>query len=139
MQLRYLIISILLLTACTTEENLKTYSVSVTNSSLVQVEILGYSGNALVFSKQIEPSKNVKICSYISESFTGITCENDSIVFKFNNGTGYACDLRGGSDSYCFKSKNPFVNEVSFAKIGDNNYNFVIDEMDYENAYVLHK
>lgn len=137
MRLRHLIFPIQLVTACTTEENLKTYSVTITNSSLLQVEVLGFSGNTLVFSKHIEPTTNVKICSYVSESFNGITCQNDSIVFKFSNSKGYACDLRGGIGNYCFKNKTPFVNESSFIKIGENSYSFVVDEKDLENAYVL--
>jgi len=136
MQLRY-IMPLLLIAACTSEEELKNYTVSVTNSSSVAVEILGYNGESLAFSKQIDPKINVEICSYTSESFTGISCQNDSIVFKFANGKGYSCDLRGGTDNFCFKNKDPFVDESSFSNQGGKNYIFVIDELDFENAHEL--
>ncbi|MGV6827853.1 MAG: hypothetical protein ACWA45_00490 [Flavobacteriales bacterium] len=78
-------------------------------------------------------------CVYSSEVFLGFSCDYDSLVFKFDNDKGYICSLRSNDNSnICFNSKNPYIfNDEDFISLGNNTFEFIVTQEDYENAYDL--
>ncbi|WP_395043535.1 hypothetical protein [Flavobacterium sp.] len=134
-----MIIVIFFFISCTdrNEKEYRNYSVEINNSTSVGLTIEGYnSENNLIINNSIESNSIGAECNYQAEIFSGYICGADSIVIKFSNGKGYICDLRESGNILCLPSKFIF-SEQGFINLNNNNYQFVITEDDYNNAYVL--
>ena len=142
MRLKYLIslgISIVFF-SCTKEETLNDFISSYRNGSNQILSIIGYNSSNLVeFQYTIPVNESSPNCNTQSNTFSGITCGADSIVFKFPNNRGYICDLRVGEDSFCFpNNRTPLIGiEENFNQIDSKTYEFIITESDFENAFDL--
>lgn len=131
----------ILICSCTdtSERPLKNFKTQVKNDSMVSLTIKGYnSNNQETINESLEPNELGVNCEGLLEVFIGMTCETDSIVFRFSNSRGYICSLRQSNQNYCFGDKHPFVgNETYYNFLGDNTYEFIITQQDFENAHVL--
>lgn len=117
------------------------FTVNIKNTSSVSMTIEGYApNNDLIINNLIITSNAAGAeCNYQAELFSGYICGADSIVFKFPNGKGYICSYRitNAQPELCFPDKTPFGNDPSFINLGNRNYQFIINESDFVNAYEL--
>lgn len=139
----YFIIVFILFISCTDrgERDEVNFNVSINNTSSMSVIIEGYAPNndLVINSIIINPNSNGAECSYRSEIFDGYICGADSLVFKFSNGKGYICAGRitNNQPELCFPNKSPFGDDPSFVNLGNRNYQFIITEEDFTNAFDL--
>lgn len=137
----YIYILFILFASCTdrSERDEVNFNVKINNTSSEYLIIEGYApNNDLVINNVVISSNSIGAeCNYRAEIFSGYICGADSIVFKFPNGKGYICDLRQSGNIFCFPNKTPFGNEASFVNLDNRNYQFLITEDDYINAYDL--
>ncbi len=136
----YFFIAFALFVSCTDrgERDEFNYNVSINNSTTVSLVIEGYApNNDLIINNLIINSNATGAdCNYQAELFSGYICGVDSLIFKFPNGKGYICDLRQSGNNLCFPNKFIF-SEEGFTELTNKNYQFVITEEDYNNAYDL--
>ncbi|MEX0597940.1 MAG: hypothetical protein WD512_15735 [Candidatus Paceibacterota bacterium] len=128
------------LSSCTSEPKEYNFKASIKNESSVLVTITGYdSANNLKINEIINPNETKLNCEGLSEFFQGYICGGDSLIFKFPNGKGYICAGRitNNQPELCFPNKTPFGNDPSFVDLGNRNYQFIITEEDYNNAFDL--
>lgn len=129
-----------LLLSCTSEPKEHLFKTNIKNLSSVAVTITGYdSNNSLMINETINPNETKLNCEGLSEFFQGYLCGGDSLVFRFPNGKGYICSYRitNNQPELCFPNKTPFGNDPSFVNLGSRNYQFLITEDDYINAFDL--
>jgi hypothetical protein len=66
-------------------------------------------------------------------SFGGI----DSLVVKFSNGKGYICAFSPIGRELCFANRFPLNDDSSFVNLGNNVFEFIITQQDFDNALEL--
>lgn len=131
----------ILICSCTdtNERPLKNFKTQIKNGSTASLTVKGYNSiNQETINELLEPNEIGVDCEGLLEVFIGMTCEADSIVFRFSNDKGYICSLRQSNHDFCFGYKHPFVgNETFYTFLGDNTYEFTITQQDFENAFEL--
>lgn len=134
----YLSCSVLLI-GCTVEPDLSKYTTFVTNQTSEIVNISGYDANRTkVFENILDPEDESERCEVFVEAFYGLaSCGIDSLVVKFNNDKGYICAFTTDGAEFCFNDKFPLGNDTSFIDLGNNIYEFIITQQDFEDAYNL--
>jgi len=135
-----LLLILVIVSSCTGEEDEFNYTVSFKNETQVVLDISIYEpDNDLNNSFQVLPLSNGGEVTNSSPTFLGYVGGGDSIVLRFPNQKGYICDARANEDIYCFQdSRNPLVGfEPYFNNLGNNVYEFVVTEEDFENAFEL--
>ena len=136
-----LLIILLTFNACTKEDKVKRYEFTIINNSGENLTLSLLNQGTAVFTTDIMSTSSY-FCSYTAEVNTLISeCLQegiDGIEIIFGNGTGYLCYMTNMSDnSLCFSgSKNPFNND-SYITVGNNQYEFIITEEDFNNAHEL--
>lgn len=137
--IKILLISILI-TNCTAEEDETNYVASINNSSNVTLNIKGYNNalNQLEYNFDLGSMNNGGEVNYSSSSFAGYVSGADSLVFTFPNNKGYICVVRTAENAntanqLCFSNKSPF-DSTSFQDLGNNTFEFVITQDDFDNA-----
>jgi hypothetical protein len=115
------------------------YTVSFNNQSNDNLVINGYNRfDELQFFYVIEPNTSAGQVTYQAENFSGHQNFADSVVTRFSNGRGYICDLRENGNASCFLLRNPLLGfEEDFNSLGNNIFEFVITQEDFENAFDL--
>lgn len=121
------------------EEELKNFTVSISNISNETILIKGYDKNNLLSFEYLINSMNKDgEINYSSVNFSGYINKADSISIKFQNNKGYICDLRQSNNNLCFTYKNLLVGNTSyFNEINNNHFEFEINQTDFENALDL--
>jgi hypothetical protein len=129
-----------LLFSCSGKETpLKEFTVGFSNQSSEKIEIRGFNNfDELIFVFEVDPGDRNGLISYQDENFGGYSSQADSLVTRFSNGKGYICDLRGNGNGSCFISRNPLLGfEEDFNNLGNNTFEFVITQTDFDNAFEL--
>lgn len=137
--MKYLLIFIsLFIFGCNDESELTEFTSKFRNETSSELNIKGYNvPRDLVFDETVLSSQSTSDCVTFSESFLGISCSMDSIVFIFNNNKGYI-STTFGNNFYSFSNKSPHDgSELSFSNLDNNTYEFIITEEDFENAFEL--
>jgi hypothetical protein len=137
--IKILLLSILL-TNCTSEEEEFNYTASITNMSNTALNIKGYNSalNQLEYDFDLDSMISGGEVNYSSPSFGGYVSGADSLVFTFPNNKGYLCVVRTAENSntanqFCFSNKSPF-DSTSFEDLGNNSFEFIITQDDFDNA-----
>ena len=140
------ILAIVLYTSCTTEPNSFDFSIKIINGSNQSFVMELYSIGDLYQSNTVKPEGSYT-CTYYAEFFYGFSGCNqsntrsiDSIIIRFENDKGYTCIDRnsGEVNQNCIPKKSFFIeNEQTFSKIGATDYEFLITQEDFENAFEL--
>ena len=130
---------LLFIVGCTSEPDEFNFRTFLKNESSNKFTVNTYFNSEEITSIELNNSESIDICNYISEVFGGFSgCTIDSISIVFESGKGYSCDiLPGTDDNLCFQDKNPFLGSENFRNIGNNDYEFVITEEDFNNAHDL--
>ncbi|PZW40791.1 hypothetical protein LX95_01859 [Mesonia algae] len=114
------------------------YEVSFKNNTNLPLQIKGFSiYDELEYEYEISSMSSGGDFTYDSENFDGYRQRADSIVFIFPNNKGYICADRVNANNLCFNGKSPLGNDSSFSDLGNNIYEFIITQEDYDNAYTL--
>ncbi len=137
--IRILLVSILL-TNCTSEEEEFNYTVLISNMSNVVLNIKGYNSalDQLKYDFDLASMTSGGNVNYSSPSFGGYVSVADSLVFIFPNSKGYICVVRNAENSntanqFCFSDKSPF-DPGNFQDLGNNTFEFIITQDDFDNA-----
>lgn len=128
-----------ILLSCTGEPDTFEYTVSLKNSTSVDLSIHAYFNSNLVFKNQLSTGQNSQTCNYVGEHFWGFfssECGVDSLVLTFDNGYGYICNERNDGAFNFSNARNPLLPNGGFENEGTN-YEFIITQEDYENAHKL--
>lgn len=127
-----------LILSCTDEADLQTYTTNIRNSSNSTIIIKGYNvPGELVFDEIIQSNNSSSNCTTSSETFLGLSCQIDSLVVKFDNDKGYI-NTSLGDNSVSFINRNPLRGNIAdFNDLGNNTFEFVITQNDFDNAYDL--
>lgn len=135
----YLLITTLFL-SCTDrnpdDESLKNYTNRISNKSNFSFSfIIENVSNDIILNKEIKPNDHLDFCKYSTIDYNGIACPNfKTIKIKFPNSMGYICSF--SENNLCIPTKN-FIEDNVDTHIGDNIYEIVIDNEDYEKAFEL--
>ena len=141
-KLLYILLVGIFIYSCTSEPDVRTYTTRIRNSSNSILNIKGHdTQDNLVYNELVGLGGSSTNCVTSSESFLGLSCSIDSLIVKFDNNRGYICAVRitNNQPELCFSNKTPFGNDPSFLDLGNNTYEFVITQEDFENAYDLPK
>lgn len=134
-----LVVSFITYNSCTTdEEQLFNFKAIIKNESNEDITIEAYSLDNLVFENELDQNQTSDSCEYISSSFFGYICPLDSMVFRFNNQKGYISLVPippSNVSPYEFPNKSPFGVTGGYTNKGNNTYEFIITEEDYNNAF----
>ena len=135
------ILTVMFIYSCVSETPQYNYTVSLRNESQNVLTVAAINDkNEIVFQQILNPMESSENCTYVWETFQGFNCSSiDSISVVFDNGKGYACDMRFNNivTEYCFSEKNPFSGSSSFSDLGNKQYEFIITEEDFNNAHDL--
>jgi hypothetical protein len=121
------------------EPDLIEYKVSIFNQTTQSLIIEGYTVfNELKFEIEIPSGERGGMINYPADTFLGYRNKSDSIVTKFSNGKGYICADRELANSRCFNGRSPLsTSEIDFIILGNNSFEFVITQEDFDNAFEL--
>ena len=135
------IVTLLFISSCTTEAPEFDFTVSLKNESENTFTVVALNDkDEIIFEQILNYMDSSEECMYRRENFQGFNCSSiDSISVIFENGKGYACDMRLNniSTEYCFSGKNPFSGSNGFRDLGSNTYEFVVTKQDFNNAHDL--
>ena len=135
----FLIFSFIVFSCTDTDKRREvSYEVSFKNTTNLPFQIKGFSFyDELEYEYEINSMSSGGDFTYDSENFDGYRRRADSIVIIFPDNKGYICADRVNANNLCFNGKSPLGNDSSFSDLGNNIYEFIITQEDYDNAYTL--
>lgn len=124
---------LMLLFSCTdtNDEVAQSFSIQIKNESSNPLIFEGWRNSEIIIDETILNNSFHSI-TYNRVNFSGLFGNVDSLAIKFENNKGYLCTGEL-TDNLCFQNKDGF-NVDDFISLGNNNYEFVITQDDFDNA-----
>jgi hypothetical protein len=126
--------------SCTGEEDLQTYTSNIRNTTTSNISVRGIRfPNDVVFDETINVNSSSSNCVISASTFRGLSCGIDSLVIRFDNNKGFICGFRNadsGEDfnQFCFSDNRTPLDGIYFNDLGNNTFEFVITQDDFDNA-----